>query len=60
MGSDTDKIDCMFKPSSGTVNGNANVEFEFIVTPKKSVKTTTLNSNEILVIQDVLILFRAI
>ncbi|XP_025205925.1 uncharacterized protein LOC112602183 [Melanaphis sacchari] len=36
MGSDSDKIDCMFKPSSGTINGNANVEFEFIITPKKS------------------------
>ncbi|XP_027850429.2 uncharacterized protein LOC114129790 [Aphis gossypii] len=36
MGSDTDKIDCMFKPSSGTVNGDSNIEFDFIVTPKKS------------------------
>lgn len=60
MGSDTDKIDCMFKPSSGTVNGNSNIEFEFIVTPKKSVRTTALNSNEIQVIQNVLILSRAI
>lgn len=38
MGSDMDKIDCVFKPSSGTVNGNTNVEFEFIVTPKKTVR----------------------
>jgi len=41
MGSDADKIDCVFKPSSGTVNGDADVEFEFIVTPKKSVRVAT-------------------
>lgn len=47
MGSDADKIDCVFKPSSGTVNGDEDVEFEFIVTPKKSVRDCyTLISNE--------------